>query len=801
MSCLTKPVIEAWFYNPGVYGMTKTFGSSKIYRFNKDFDWELRNLEKIDSLNCLSVFGDKSPKSMADWKHNPNLNNSWEVVYPDYLQPTYSFRFTDGTVHSSNEPLTDIVGTIYNPNWSNFGGNFVISFRRFNPPIGQEVATILSGAIAGVERVWNSKENKYYYEPGKLSLAIPLGKISNDGYYFTKPFIHWIKLSEITGDAFNFLTQGTILTELSVSTSDHGTNEVWSFEHLTDWSLYPGSHMLISSAKLQAKKQKINEDESNNYMHYWNKDITVANKTIWDALDAQGLLLTGYSGVEYLPTCSCQGSICTINMSEITYNIQEGKAWIKKEDSKTDGRFEPAVANYFVREEEPYSYLASTSGQWTIDIDEKSTTRRQPEITIKPSIHWYGFLNYKPAIWYVAELNKGEIDAGGITYWATTLNAKTTSTLNYTWNRDYKNCSGSLTWSRINGNEILPTPFDGGRIEIKYGWDDGAPVGLAINDFNIFGWTPPECKQAKRTGDVTSHGYMIPEVTFGSFDFAKLGDKKNQMIDVRQAGGMNLGDFVRMVGNRLGIVSTRIYIDPDLEDLNIPVDEIPSNPYLPGNDGDSWESYIKNVEDVMNIRFCWDKTKDYTIWVDRRPEWVGNWGDIKYILNEDGKDEDIIFEISSTYKSSDYRNFLKGEFGSKRGKEVFYEIDPYAVRKLIAQDDFPVYIADQDLGKENIIGKYVQNHRAFGLYSRNNLGLQITWTMQMRPDLKVDDFVYVAKAEQLTRDASIPGVFQIIQHSISIDCDSLDGTSTFTAIYVGEIILPSFMKGFNISLN
>lgn len=788
---MIAPEFKVELYKPNCFGMITQFGSAEDFRFDDISKWELRNCELIPELNCLTFKGDSSPKSMENifalTGRNSDVN--WVVRYPDYTNPVYSWQFCDAKIYDPDtDDPEDYIGIISSSGFDDAAGNFALTVRRNNPPRGQLIDSLTFATIPDIR--YDDLTNTYV--PGWLSLCLPVGdsKQSSD-YEYTNPFLHHIDLTEAAGGIYDVFTEGIILAEIPINNLEAGSRERWTFEHVTDPNYFDGSHILIKSQKIENKKGKLNDNSG--YTHIYDERITVANKTLWDAL---GLT---YAATDEEWRVSCQGCVQTVNLSKINYSQKTlGKAFYKT------GRLWRGPEHYL----ESATYL-SAGARWT-DLTTQPTgtsvwvdnytgweSAIRPEVSLQ---HSGTKTDVRPFCWYITETNKAIIGNVEDTLYAWTEGLQTVTDLQWTWGEDYKNSTGSVGWQPTNiGSNPLPTPVDGARVEITAGWDAAAPAAVQKPLIpNIFGWTDPAANPNRRSGG-TDYIHMVDsKLNISSYDSAKLSSKKSQMIDFKQAGGMTVDAWAKYIGNRLGIPEARIYVDAAVATKNIKVNEVPSKPSLEASDGTDILSHIQSVEDSTDIRVCWDKTNDFTIYVDAgKPHWTGNINDIKFILDEDTVNiYEIVLDVDSTFDTSNYKNFLKFKIG-RHGKEEFgYLYDLLPTRSLNDLDDFQVYIEEADATTVNeVIYNYFKRHRPDGL----NYGLKLKFSTMMRPDLRPDDFILISKLNGITQDESIPGIFQILTHTITINAEELEGISEFTVAYVNTYTEEP-MKGINSSV-
>jgi len=306
-----------------------------------------------------------------------------------------------------------------------------------------------------------------------------------------------------------------------------------------------------------------------------------------------------------------------------------------------------------------------------------------------------------------------------------------------------------------------------------YDWSDLEAAELA------HGYILPGGLPRAMDGDVAHGDPQLGPVQFGSFDVARLRQKS--IVDVRQAGGMTVGDWAAMVGNALGIADARIYVNPAVADDTIPPHSIPSLPALAPRDGASWESHIGAVEQAADVRCCWNRDLDYDLWVDGgAPEYVPgaypSGSEIALEIDYQALEEaDRILNLSHDATNERFRNFLKARGGSMEEPVEYYYAEDLDDRKAGIGDDWPAHLEAEDAEVAELYAEFVREHYEAG-------SSRLRWYMPMRPDLRPDMFVQVSNCPGvgLTTNA----VYQIEEVTLETATEDRWASTTVTATLV-----------------
>jgi hypothetical protein len=245
---------------------------------------------------------------------------------------------------------------------------------------------------------------------------------------------------------------------------------------------------------------------------------------------------------------------------------------------------------------------------------------------------------------------------------------------------------------------------------------------------------------------------------------------------MRQAGGMTVGDWLDLIGNRMGLPAGMIACDAAVENQVIPLHEIPSTANLEASDGSSWLSHIQAVENAGDIRVGWDT--DGILFADAgSPEYEHGVSAIAYALDEtSATHEDIVYKVDASTLGGGFRNVLKATFGREDKRTDYYWVEAQADRLAGIGDDWPVVITDDDARYPADIGER---------FNREHYDTQqgtIQWEGPCRPTLLPDQFVSITAASGVGVD--VDSVYRITQVTHSMDAEAFDASTSVEAVLV-----------------
>ena len=155
------------------------------------------------------------------------------------------------------------------------------------------------------------------------------------------------------------------------------------------------------------------------------------------------------------------------------------------------------------------------------------------------------------------------------------------------------------------------------------------------------------------------------------------------------------------------------------------------------------------------------------------PEYEAGVSTIAYEIDYAETDPpEITYDIDHDRSIAAWRNFLKATTGREDERVEYYLSQTLADRKAGVGDDWPVSMEDDDAPLGELYQTFLAEHWNAGQSV-------ITWTMPMRVDLLPDMFVRVVDCPDVEIEDN--SVFQIIEHSLSLDMQAFDADSRLRA--------------------
>lgn len=762
---LTVPEFGLKVGSPYVEGLTTKFGFARDWRCyaesrsrGAECPWELRNAEYISPLKAIAPAGLSYPRDMTGWTVQPGKEDKFRTCEPDWARKATSYAFVDGAIYTSASAAGGQLGS---PSaFDSLVPRFAVWMERKPPPIGQGVFSGVAIGLPALKTVGGVEQ------PARLTLVLPLEQASDDeGYQWDEPALHFILESDIgSGDyvgvgSYNLFTDGEVLVRGPKSSAmQHGAGrEGWLFEYEEDEDLYSGGHILIRCVT----------DDGERYWHYHDRNLRVVSTD--EAVTAGATWNLGKWVVR------CQGAPLIFNLSPIHYGDNDGYAWPQNEHPLPD-----AVATNDVEADSyaddgaaAWGSLNSCPSGWTVTEGDPADGSHRPYILFERTGTAY---NERPVLWFATETHAAVIGDADATAREDTDAAGVHRMIDvrWTWGENWKHSEGEAVFSpetaayyedwRENANVIL-----------TLGWASGAGAGLEADEY-AQGYILPGGIPRRRDGGEAHGDPQVGPVRFGGFDVARLPQKA--VVDVRQAGGMTVGDWAAMVAGALGIAPSRLYVAPAVADDVIPPHEIPSLPALAPRDGASWESHIAEVERAANIRCCWNRELAYDLYIDGgAPEYEDGVSAIALEIDYQAlADEDKLQALEHEATNDRFRNRLKVLAGPHEEREEYYYAETLAERKASIGDDWPAVLEAEDAEAAELREQFDREHR--------DGASRLMWRMPMRPDLRPDMFVRITDCPGVgvTTDA----VYRIVSHTLETHAQEAWAESIITAVRVYE---------------
>lgn len=756
---LIHPQGRLVYYPPEYDGFTSVFGLSRDWRPDKD--WHRAGIEWVDPLKAFAPSGAYRPVAMDldDWAVGGNEMFREIVVAGN---PAVQWlQFYDGAVHTWADDEADVYGilkaTAEADDWM---PRFCLWLKRQTPPPGQQITPQVSVVMQAL--TWDGTQ----WVEGRVGLYLPLqGDANSDASnrFDTAMLVH-ATLTEAPADEFwDIWTAGRILSQgpRGPAASNRLIEEGWLFEYEEVW--------LDSDGTLWAEDDGT-RDFQQSFILIRHVDDSMGDWWVY-ASDTLRLTFGTYGTDTSRPTLAITvaGAITTLNCCWVVYGGVDGRAVTNR--ALTLGH--PAIETT-----ETWGTLYSQATGWTVGTTNHAayaaagmygpevTTQRQWLYAYAGTEPW----NIRPMVWDMTEDHAATVVAkGGST--GSTLFDDSLRSITWTRNDTWKGATGSAEFYPSD-EELYPTWRPNGRLDVHLGWQDDAGDDFA-EDLVGVAYIEPDGIQRSADGGETDAPYHL-SLRFGDFAATRLQQKG--IIDLRQAGGMTVGDWLDLIGNRMGIPAGMVTCDAAVENQVIPLHEIPSTPNLEATDGSSWLSHIQAVENAADIRVGFDA--DGNLFADTgSPEYEHGVSEIAYTLDETSATaEDIVYQIEATQLGGAFRNVLKATYGREDKRQTYYWVEAEADRIAGIGDDWPVVITDDDARYAGDIG---------ARFNREHYDTQqgtIRWTGPCRPGLLPDQFVSITAASGVGVEAD--AVYRITQVAHSMDAEAFDAATTVEAVLV-----------------
>jgi len=744
-----------------VDGLTTKFGLSRDWRLTKN-TWQYRYAEFIEPLNAVAPWGRALPADNALADFDLYYNAKFREWHATGNPTAKGLLFYDGAVYPAWTHLEDFLGYARDKAERAYLPNFVLNLKRWTPPPEQGIIPQAAVQLPAT----------YGGEAAYVGLWLPY---ASDDY--RRAFLHcYVGEPE---EAYNVLTEGWFLSEgPSTGANSQGMHEeTWFFEYLEVWRDADGvlygeggegrtfycSHILVRLGT-----------EAQDWWHYMSHDLR---------------LTTGKWGLSF------GGAQQWANITPITYGSQTGYPLaiapslayptVPKPLPDVSGVGGDADA---WNDDPTWGALVTDVAGWTVTTTEATDATQRPLVTMTPAT---AAQHIRPVVWLATEQHPAIIGDETESEDVTTAGTHALKSMRLSFNSEYKGQSGSVTFHPSEEDDPrFPTFRENAACRLSIGWQTGAGAGIAVAETAHL-YVRPGGVTRGRDGDMQTAG--APWLTLDLGDFADVRASRKQIIDVRQAAGMTIGEWTLMAANRMGIQSDYVYCDPALEDIVIPTNiEIPGTPVLAPQDGAGWLDHIREVERDASIRVGFNRPVAamggawYTMVVDAgMPEYEHGVSAITYTLEADAlTDSDVLYTVKAQASAEDFRNVLKASYGRKRSIRAgaadnavveWYWAEPLATRKLTVGDDWGVAITDTNATAPGEIAQ------RFALEHYKWQG-KLFWTGPLRNDIKPDDFIAAGDLPGIDVDKG--SVWQVVSVDMEANFADLDGELSVAAVLV-----------------
>jgi len=743
MPSLVGPQGKLVVGSPRFNGHTVQFGLGRDWRPNDQ--WVLRNCEFIKPLGAIGPVGRLIPTDMTygDWSIDDRGNHSFRIVRASGNPVADYIEFYDGSIYAWGEE-DEAQGSLLSVA-SSWSPRWVLSLVRWSPPPTQGVRPYI--AVQMDSSVWQGGA----WVDGNVSIVLPLESVYGD---YNAPFIHTIRDDEWSG-SYDYLYDGRILSTgpRSSAARQGPVREMWAMEYEEDATRYIGSHLLLRNLL----------DPKGDYWYYRLREARINTGSLRIAI---------------------QGQLCAFNLSPVVYGTdKDGDALTMK----TRPRYAKGMpllydsglgANAWT-DDPVWGSLATVPEDWFVNVADYSNAH-WPVVTFYMGV--YGDTTQRPILWLVTEQNDAFIANPSIAT-ETTDSADPSgprlTRLTWSWDWRYRGSKGTATF---RPDATGATPWESWRsnsyVEVWAGWQNAEGIaGAALESRKIAtGYLMPSTGRS-RDGAVQSGAPQLKGVEIGAFDVARLPQKR--IIDLRQAGGMTVSDWLSMVGNRMGLPATLIDCDAAVADIVIPTVDLPSTPSLAPQDGDQWTQHLDAVEKAANIRVGFGKTADGALFADAGPPaYEDGVSTIDFELDYDTTTvEDRVYAIDHTASGEDFRNLLKIVVDSDSEEPQIYYWAEFEATRAAGIGDTWEQVETVDEANGESIGDVA---RAF---DREHYSWQdeIEWVGPYRPTLRPDGFLKIVECPNI--GLTVGHVYQFTEVRMSLDASSmpLGGKTTIRA--------------------
>lgn len=686
-----------------------------------------------------------------DWRIGDPADDSssdkWFAKYTEYipplraLAPTGSFYLQDMTLASldlsGNAHFVERAGVSGNPvcKWVEYYDGavygaanegvatlnamepaWVLGLVRYSPPPGQGIHTYVSVTM------WCQKWEDGDWVDGYFTLVIPHQDASYDG-----PYMH--QFYPRPHADFDTLTEGEIISQGRGRSGANGpAREWWVLEQVLDADKFIGGHILV---------RQFTDGAEPTWWHYYDRKIKLVTSNV---------------------AVHCSGARTAFNLSPIRYGTVDGTCFPK------DSRPLPSVSGSDWTMVATWGTMQTDAADWTVSVV-KDTTAQRPFVTFAYTPA--GTSSARPVLWFATEDHDAVVeDAVAGTNTTDDPSTPVLRALSWHWTKNYRNCGGTAALYPMQLS-AFPKLAVNSQVEVWMGWQ-GETDPAFVSQKIATGYVLSDIDEFRDGGQF--NGAAQVDIGIGGFDTARLAHK--DVLDLRQAGGMTVGDFTRMAGARMGLPASRIIVDPAVEVYEIPLGDPPSVPSLAPQDGDSWEQLLDAIEKAIDVRFTFDKTGLGEFSVDAgRPDYEDGVSEITYTLNEaTALPEDFVYDIHHETSGDQFHNVVKIVWGPQDARKEYYWAESTADRKAGVGDDWPKVIVSDDSDSDVSIGDLAQQFTE--RYYRWQSG--IVWTGPMRMNLRPDQFVQVSSVSDI--GVATDEVYQIDDVQVTGDAEAMNGT-------------------------
>ena len=735
---LLKPTGKLIVGAPNHDGHITRYGLGRDWRPRPD--WIMRGCEYIEPLGAIAPSGLLVPQEMTltpGGLFTASVNDAFREINVSGNPVVTWLEFYDGSVYTDPDVARGLLTSYYDtwtPNW-------VLSLVRWCPPIGQGVYSYV---------IVEMEASVFYagsWVDGFASLVLPLQDAAGD---HDSPFLHTIRTAEFVS-SYNVLTEGRILAQGSRSSSSRQgpAREQWAFEWIEDTNRFTGGHFLI---------RQLGEHDGK-FWHYYARDMRVLTGTV------------------RINVC---GNVTALNLSPIRYGESTMTARARYPKGIPIVYDSGLGENAWVDDPEAFAWdgIATLPADWTVTVEDYGISNPHwPQVTFDRGA--YGSAYLRPVVWLVTE-QSDSIIANADTDTETTEGEHILHALSWSWNRRYRGSEGVAEVHPTPGATPVETWRTNARVEVHLGWQAGAGAGLESTQIAI-GYIIPGGIPRGLDGSNENAAPSAPGVRVGAFDVARWPQK--DIIDLRQAGGMTVSDWLSMVGNRMGLPASMIDCDVAVADLAIPVTELPSHPAHAPQDGDKWDQHIDAVEAALNIRVGFGKNNDGHLFADAGPPAYDPYtSTIAFTVDYNTTtSEDRIWRIVHNDSGEEFRNLLKITIDPDAAEpSIFYWAEQEATRRAGIGDTWE-FAASVEVAQGDVLGdvgrKFDQDH-----YQWQDT---LEWEGPLRPEnLLPDAFVEIGECPYV--GLTVGDIYQVTDHAVAGQGQGmgLGGTSTLRLVRV-----------------
>jgi len=748
MANLIVPEAALEVGSPYLDGLTTVYGLSRDWR--PDATWTMENAEYIEPLGAIAPATLAQPDDMSGWTlTGAPWNQRMRLIRPNFRGGPQSWQLMDGAVRAQ---ATGSYGQVIADDWcESILPRFALFIVRNVPPTGQVVQTVVRVSVPTIYAATGGDV------PGRLYFYLPLAGYGGTGTWENRgPFLHHL-LDSDAGGWIDLSTDGEIISEYTGRSgmAQGPEREGWLFEYEEDADKYDGGHILI--------RPMLGLDK---WWHYHDPKLRLASKDVFDAEGVVGYLADGRW------EAMAAGAVTMLNVTPITYGSYDGVASPLEAKPLPDNVVDNALeAGSFADEgNSAFDTVRTDADDWLVSVALPTDLSQKPEVTFELGAGYAASSVYeRPVLWYPTETQEGTV-GDALAGRESTQGDSRLMSVDWTWGRGWKGSRGNATFSAEVDTELYPTWKENANVLLRMGWSTGAGAGLELKNL-VQCYIPPGGLRRSRDGsDLGGDAQLAVEL--GGYDTTRLQQK--DVRDIRQAGGQTVTEWAAGVADRLGIAVGRLSVDAAVAAQVIPLNAIPSKPSLAPRDGDSWRNHIAEVERAADIRVCWTRGTAYDMWVDEGlPEYEAGVSTIAYEIDYAETDPpEITYDIDHDRSIAAWRNFLKATTGREDERVEYYLSQTLADRKAGVGDDWPVSMEDDDAPLGELYQTFLAEHWNAGQSV-------ITWTMPMRVDLLPDMFVRVVDCPDVEIEDN--SVFQIIEHSLSLDMQAFDADSRLRA--------------------